>query len=53
MTLASIYSVGRKIHCELTMGGLSANGEASTFFGALVKTYCRLLFRKLRILKRS
>jgi hypothetical protein len=52
MTLVSIHSVGGRLHCELTTGKLSVEGEAATFFGALVKTCYRLLVRKLKTLKR-
>jgi len=52
MTLVSIHSIDGKLRCELTQGKLSVEGEAATFIGVLVKTYFRLLIRKLRILKR-
>ena len=52
MTLVSIHNVNGKLYCELTNGRLSANGEASTVIGVLVKTYFRLLIGMMKTLKR-
>jgi hypothetical protein len=52
MTLVSIHSIDGKLRCELTQGKLFVEGEATTFIGALAKTYLRLLIRRLKTLKR-
>ncbi len=52
MTLVSIHSIDGRLRCELKKGKLSVEGEASTFLGALAKTYFRLLITNIKILKR-
>lgn len=51
MTLVSIHSINGKLHCELSKGEFVAEGEAKTFFRALVKTYLKLMMRRIRIFK--
>ena len=52
MTLVSVHYVNGKLHCDMTNGQLSVEAEASTLFGALAKTYLRLLIRIMKTMKR-
>lgn len=54
MTLVTLFTREGRLHCRLSDGRTSADGEAKTFLAAIAKTYFKLMSQKLRtkILKR-
>jgi riboflavin synthase alpha subunit len=48
MITVSLNFAGSRLHCVLNKGSVTAEGDSKTLFGALAKTYIRLVVKSFK-----